>query len=375
MAKALSVAIIGTRGYPSYYGGFETAVRQIVPHLLDHGWEVTVYGRSSSIETNRADRDARARSVTTPGINSRSLSTLTFGFTATAAAMITRPDVALVMNVANGYWLPMLKARAIPTLVNVDGIEWERAKWGTVGRKIFYFGAHMVSRHANCLIYDSREIARRWKSDFDTEGVYIPYGGTSPDVLPVEHGLRHRGYALMVARLVPENTISEFLEAVPTIARQYPVAIVGTSSYGSPLDAQVKELSERLPNVTWLGHINDDQRLDSLWQHAGAYFHGHSVGGTNPALVQAMACGAPIVARDTPYNREVLQSAGRFVAPAARQIATGLLAVLDDAELANSLSTAAQNRAATTYTWTSVCSSYERALTDLAHRDRTTKSH
>ena len=110
----------------------------------------------------------------------------------------------------------------------------------------------------------------------------------------------------MVARFVPENSVSAFFDAAAAISRRAPVVIVGSSGYGGPLDERASQLADSNPDVQWRGHINDDQELFALWQHAGVYFHGHSVGGTNPALVQAMACGAPVLARDTVYNREVL---------------------------------------------------------------------
>ena len=117
-----SVVIIGTRGYPSYYGGFETAVRKLAPFLVDQGWDVTVYGRLGSTKDTDPEFDRRVKTITTWGVETKSVSTLSYGLTASLDASRKRPDVALVMNVANGYFLPLLRARGIPTLVNVDGI-------------------------------------------------------------------------------------------------------------------------------------------------------------------------------------------------------------------------------------------------------------
>lgn len=284
-----SVAIIGTRGFPSYYGGFETAVRELAPYLVDHGWDVTVYGRKKAIKPNDPLCAGGVVSKTTPGLEYKSLSTLTYGLTASVHATLKRPDVALVMNVANGYFLPLLKRAGIPTLVNVDGIEWDRDKWGNLARKVFYRGAEMTAKYANNLVFDAHAIGDYWKREFNRDGIYIPYGGRFREELPVEPGLTHRGYVLVVARFVPENTIPEFLTAAEKLSTEWPVVIVGSSGYGGELDQQAESLAARNPNVRWLGHVANDDRLHSLWQHAGAYFHGHSVGGTNPALVQAMA--------------------------------------------------------------------------------------
>jgi glycosyltransferase involved in cell wall biosynthesis len=362
------VSIIGTRGYPSYYGGFETAVRKLAPALVDAGWSVVVYGRDGSTRDDDPARDPRVRTRITRGSETKSLSTLSYGFTAVADALRHKPDVALVMNVANGFWLPLLKLRGVPTLVNVDGIEWERAKWGALAKFVFRAGARMTARWATRLVCDAKEIARRWSVDFGVDGVFIPYGADEPGPLPIEPGLTHRGYALVVARFVPENTIEEFIEAAREVAKTHDVVIVGSSGYGGELDDRVGELSAHEAHVHWFGHVSDDARLLALWQHAGAYFHGHSVGGTNPALVQAMMCGAPIVARDTVYNREVLADVGELVQPEPRAIAAALTALLNDGDRQEAYSSAAVARALEHYTWASVNNRYEAELRDLLPR-------
>ncbi|NRG39798.1 glycosyltransferase [Rathayibacter sp. VKM Ac-2835] len=361
-----SLAVLGTRGYPSYYGGFETAVRRLAPHLVEAGWDVTVYGRPGATVDDAADRDPRVRTVVTSGWDTRSLSTLSHGLSATRDAVRRAPDVALVMNAANGLFLPLLARAGIPTLVNVDGMEWEREKWGPLARSVFRTGARMTAAHATELAFDAHEIARRWSTDFQRDGVFLPYGGDVPPALPVEPGLRHRSYALVVARFVPENTIAEFFAAAPEIARTHDVVIVGSTGCSGVLDVRAERLAAAHERIHYLGHLRDDARLFSLWQHAGAYFHGHSVGGTNPALVQAMACGAPVVARDTVYNREVLGEGGVFVAPEAASIAAAVRRMLLSADGQCAASRAALARAREHYTWEAVCSGYEETLAALA---------
>ena len=361
-----SVAIIGTRGYPSYYGGFETAVRKLAPYLADRDWDVTVYGRKGMTRDADPSADSRIRRIVTSGIETRSLSTLSYGLTACLHAAGEKPDVVLLMNVANGYFLPLLKAQDIPTLVNVDGIEWDRAKWGRLAKAVFRIGARLTARYGTRTVYDSQEIARRWNEEFNRDGDFIPYGGDVVGELPIEPGLTHRGYVLVVVRFVPENTIAEFTEAAESISRSHQVVIVGSSGYGGGLEERVRVLSEQRSSVTWLGHISDDVRLLSLWQHAGVYFHGHSVGGTNPALVQAMACGAPIVARDTPYNREVLGDEGALYAvPNAGSISAQVSELMTSPMLQELLSTRVLERAVRAYRWTDICESYHKSLTEL----------
>lgn len=361
-----TVAIIGTRGYPSFYGGFETAVRKLAPYLVDSGWDVTVYGRKGTTAKLDSARDLRVNTVETAGLETKSLSTLSYGLTACLHAARAKPDVALVMNVANGFWLPILRLRGIPVVINVDGIEWERAKWGRLAKATFKLSAHLTALFANQLIADAVEIQRRWRAGFRRDSVVIPYGGDVPEKLPLEPNLISKEFILVVARLVPENSIGEFFDSVEYLADSHQVVIVGSSGYGGEFDQRAQALAEKYGNVTWLGHVSDDQRLLSLWQHCGVYFHGHSVGGTNPALVQAMACGAPVVARDTVYNREVLGAGATYVEPDAASIATAILELLGDVRKQEQFSRISSERATSRYSWGSVCAAYEATLSRAA---------
>lgn len=365
-----SVAILGTRGYPSYYGGFETAVRFIAPHLAEKGWDVTVYGRDGAVKSDDATRDQRVTSRLTRGVESKSLSTLSYGFTSVADTARRKPDVALVMNVANGFWLPLLRARGIPSVVNVDGIEWERAKWGRAAKAVFHGGARFTAKFGDHLVYDAKAIAARWKTEFNRDGHYIPYGGIDSLGAGREAEFPPGSYVLMVARFVPENTVLEFFEAVERLPESVPVVVVGTAGYGGALDERARELAERRESFHWLGHISDDARLHSLWENAGVYFHGHSVGGTNPALVQAMWCSAPTVARDTTFNREVLADSGVFVPPEPGAIAPALLAVLEGGQTRQSLRESTRARAERDFSWTDVCERYESVLEQAIGRHR-----
>jgi glycosyltransferase involved in cell wall biosynthesis len=234
---------------------------------------------------------------------------------------------------------------------------------------MFIAGAKMTARFGDELVFDAEEIGRRWRADFHVDrGVFLPYGGDEAEALPVDQGLEHGKYVLYVARFVPENTITEFLAAAEALSVDTKVVVVGSSGYGGELDEAVRRLAETNSNIIWLGHLRDDRRLQSLWQHAGAYFHGHSVGGTNPALVQAMACGAPVVARDTVYNREVLGDAGEFAQPTATDIERAVRSLLGDPDRRAELSRGALARARERYSWEGVCSGYEQALVELIAR-------
>jgi glycosyltransferase involved in cell wall biosynthesis len=356
-----TVAIIGTRGYPSYYGGFETAVRRLAPSLVDDGWRVRVYGRSATVRPDDVGRDPRVESVLTGGIDSKALSTLTFGLTSVLHAIVHKPDVALVMNVANGFWLPLLKLRGVPTVVNVDGIEWQRDKWSRLGKAVFKWGAKFTAWFADELVFDAVAIGDFWKREFNRTGVFIPYGGeTVTDSVP-DPDLIAEQYVLLVARFVPENSIDIFLDAAPTIAEKcgVDVVLVGAAPPGDPLQLKAESIAAANPRIRLTGHISDDRKLFGLWRNAGVYFHGHTVGGTNPALVQAMSLGSRIVARDTVYNREVLAEAGLFCDGTPESIVDAISAAFNDTRDLRSMSV---ERAATSYSWELVCNRYADTL-------------
>jgi glycosyltransferase involved in cell wall biosynthesis len=340
-------------------------VRRLVPALADAGWDVTVYGRPGT-QSPDAERDERVVSRTTRGIESKALSTLTYGLTSSVDAFLRGADVALVMNVANGFWLPLFRLRGIPTVVNVDGIEWGRAKWGKLARAMFRAGAWMTARFATKIVVDAEAIGDYWRAKFGRESVFIPYGGDPAGEVEVPLGLHSRQFVLVVARFVPENTIAQFLEAAETLSAEHDVVIVGSSGYGGALEQRAREIAQRHQKIRWLGHLSDDRLLHALWAHAGAYFHGHSVGGTNPALVQAMALGAPTVALDTVYNREVLgEQHGHFVRADPQQIATSILKLLSNADEQERLSIEAKQRSRDHYSWPKVASAYEAALREV----------
>src|ERR1700722_2560073 len=177
VSERLKIGILGGRGFPSTYGGYETLVRHLARQWVADGHDVTVYCRFRE-NSQRQWTTEGVRCRWTPGLDSTALSTLTFGATAHIDAMLRNYDVVLVLNVANGFFLPLLKARKIPSVLNTDGIEWERGKWGKFARRVFLTGARLSARYADLLVADSEAIGEIWHEKFGVGSRYIPYGGT-----------------------------------------------------------------------------------------------------------------------------------------------------------------------------------------------------
>lgn len=366
----MKLGILGSRGYPSTYGGFETFVRVLAPYLAAADHQVTVFGRRGAKRAQRRIRDG-VTCVDTPGVESKSLSTLTHGLTGAAAARREHVESALVLNVANGFFVEALREAGIPVALNVDGLEWKRKKWNRLGQQTFLAGARKAARFSDVLIADSEAIADVWQEDFGVRPCFIPYGAdvvndVDPD--PVHAlGLEPRDYALVVARLAPENNVDLALDALDRIGNELPVVVVGSANYRLPLVDRLTKLQER-PGFHWLGHVSDQRLLSSLWAHAGVYLHGHSAGGTNPALLQALGHGAPTLALDTVFNREVLAShTGSLYASHPELLAQAISATLNGAPAAVR-GEVAQDIIRHHYSWPEVCAAYEHVMVRLGER-------
>lgn len=366
----MKLAIIGSRGFPSTYGGYETLVRYLARDWVQRGHDVTVYCRTRE-DSRRVWLNEGVRCIWTPGYDSKSLSTLSYGATSHLDAAARRYDAVLVLNIANGFYLPLLRARGIPTVVNTDGIEWKRGKWGPAARRVFYQGASMTARFADALVADSESIARIWQQLFSVESTFIPYGAPVVDSIDDARikalGLTARSYVLVVARLIPENNVELVLDALDSMSNRRPAVIVGSANYDSPLESRLRDLDHR-GSLRWLGHVSDQQLLVQLWANCGAYVHGHSVGGTNPGLLQALGAGAPTLALDTEFNREVIARDDQLFNPDPRDLAGRLEDLLNNYETQRRFIEHGRKVVSERYSWNDVCSAYLNILDEVRQR-------
>jgi glycosyltransferase involved in cell wall biosynthesis len=290
--------------------------------------------------------------------------------TATLDASFRRFDSILVLNIANGFWFPALRASRTPFAVNTDGIEWERGKWSRIGQGTFRAGAWMTARNAGALICDSKAIGAIWKELFGRDSTFIPYGapvldGVGRDRLDAM-GLGPEPYLLVVARLAPENNVELTLDVLELLGDQAPQAvIVGSANFDSPIEARLRTM-ESSGKGKWLGHVDDQQLLTQLWANSTVYVHGHSVGGTNPALLQALGAGAPTLALDTPFNAEVLPYAQHLFPPDARVLADRIQSVVESQPLQKEMADRGRSVIRERYAWEDVCKAYLKTLVDLA---------
>ena len=357
----MHIAMIGTRGVPAAYGGFETAVEEIGRRLVQRGHDVTVYCRSTAAEPKPEHLGMKL--VHLPAVHLKAVETLSHTALSVAHAVTHRPlDAAFVFNAANAPFVPLLRARGIPTAVHVDGLEWKRDKWGGAGRRYYRWAERASVRHADALIADAEGIADYYRDEFAIPTELIRYGtrilrDTPTDKL-AELGLSPNGYHLVVARFEPENHVDVILEGYQKSGARLPLVVVGSAPYAAGYIARVHELADGDSRIRMLGGVWDQDQLDQLYAHAHTYLHGHSVGGTNPSLLRAMGAGTAVLAWDVVFNREVLGTVGSYF-----DDSDSLAILLDDVELSPhhvlEVGDALQARAEAHYCWEDVTTRYE----------------
>jgi glycosyltransferase involved in cell wall biosynthesis len=229
----------------------------------------------------------------------------------------------------------------------------------------------MTARHADLLVADSMAIAAIWRSLFGVESTFVPYGAPVIESAGADRiealGLSASRYVLVVARLIPENNVELVLDAVDRIPERPPTVVVGAGTKASPLEARLRE-GELAGRLRWLGHVDDQTLLTQLWANAGVYVHGHSVGGTNPGLLQALGAGAPTLVLDTPFNREVIRAPDQTFEGDVARLARQIEAVMSDPEMQARFAAHGRAIVGRYYRWPDVSSHYLAAMLEARQR-------
>ncbi|KPM57016.1 glycosyl transferase [Frankia sp. R43] len=363
----MRIAMLGTRGVPANYGGFETAVEEVGRRLVELGHDVTVYCRGKG-----PDEFLGMRRVELPALRRRSLETLSHTTVSVAHALRHRPDVALLFNAANAPLLPLLRLRRIPVAVHVDGLEWRRGKWAGAGRRYYMMAEALAVAWADDLIADCTAIADYYRWKFHADSTVLTYGAplleSAATARVAELGLRAREFHLVVARMEPENNIDLIARGYLASGSRHPLVVVGGNPYPTRYTRDLTQLLATDPRVISLGAVYDQELLNALYAASLTYLHGHSVGGTNPSLLRAMGAGATVIATGNRFNREVLGDAG-FYFTEPDELARHLEATERNPIIGDRYGLLARNRAAAKFDWDEVAIGYEKLCLRLAGRD------
>jgi glycosyltransferase involved in cell wall biosynthesis len=368
----LRIALLGSRGIPGRYGGYETLMEELATRLVERGCEVTVYCRSHVTPPGLSHYRGVALRVL-PTLRTKYLDTPVHTLLSCLdlAAGGARFDAALVVNSANALFVPLLRAAGVPVALHVDGIEKRRAKWGPFGRAVYALSERLACTVADALVTDAEVIRRHYLERYGAASVAITYGVEPRPVLETGEtgvlarlGLASRRYFLYVSRFEPENNPHRVAAAYRDAGGDLPLVMVGGAPYASAFIAGFTRDAD--PRILFPGPIYGEGYRELL-SHALAYIHATEVGGTHPALVEALGYGNCALVNDTPENREVAGEVGLYF-DAARP--ASLAAVLDrvrlDPDLAATRRQAAAERAARLYSWERVTEQYADLFTRLA---------
>jgi glycosyltransferase involved in cell wall biosynthesis len=359
-----TVRILGTHGVPAAYGGFETAAENVGLYLRDNGWRVVVYCQAEGDGPPVEDEWNGLERVTIPVRRTGWLGTSEFDLRSIRHASQHR-DVCLTFGYNTAVFNVLQRAKGIPNVINMDGIEWSRARWGKARQAILWLNERIACWVGNALIADHPEIevylrtrARRTKITTITYGANAVADAPSSPV--TERGLTPGEYLTLICRPIPENSILELVAGFSDRHRGHTLVVFG--DYRPDDDEYHRAVVDAASDeVLFIGSVYDPATLSALRFHASGYLHGHTVGGTNPSLVEALAAGNAVVAHNNPYNRWVAAD-GALYFTTAEEASTAITTVLGDREVRERLGRASRERHAHEFTWEHVAGQYESLL-------------
>ena len=349
-----NVSIVGVQGVPANYGGFESLVENLIGHKSSDV-RYTVFCSSKDLSTRLTEyKGAKLKYISLSANGAQSVLYDMFSL----LRLPKETDVVLILGVSGCLLLPLFrffsKKRCV---VNIDGLEHRRDKWGKFAKAFLKFSEKMAVKFADVIVSDNKGIQDYVREEYGKESVLIAYGGdhvfqsvpaTFEDEVLAKYSLRPSEYAITVCRIEPENNCHQTLDAFSKTDKK--LMFIGNwnrSEYGRNL----KNTYSQYPNILMQDPIYDIDILYALRKNAGVYIHGHSAGGTNPSLVEAMFFGCPILCYDVVYNRETTQGQAYYWAHVDE-----LVALLQHGELhGESMKTIAQQA----YTWCGITKQYE----------------
>jgi glycosyltransferase involved in cell wall biosynthesis len=307
LSTKLRIAIIGSRGYPYVYSGYETLVKELAERLVKSGNEVTVYCHRK-LFNEKPKKVNGVHLVYTPSVRSKVFSQLYNSFFSFVHVCFSKSDVVLVVNTANGPFGILTKIFRKKTCINVDGLEWLRPKWKGFGSLYFRVASKLATLFFDEIITDSIEMNKVYQDKFGKNSKVIAYGSTmksnKKSKILEKLSLKKKDYYLIVGRLIPDNNSKLIIEGFLNSNSKKSIVIVGDVPYNDDYANNIKSLSSE--KVIFTGYVNNQIDLTVLYDNCYGYIHGHEFGGTNPTMINALDLNCQILALDTIFNREML---------------------------------------------------------------------
>ncbi len=369
---AFRIALLGTRGIPARYGGFETFAEQLSQRLAARGHEVLVYGRCSFFDRwGKRESLGGVRRRVAPTVFHKYLETPLHALTSFLDVLFQRVDAILVCNAANSPFAPILLAKRVPILINVDGIERNRAKWNSLGNAWYRLGEWCSVRLATRIVSDADVIASYYNEQYGIESTVIPYGvhptRRAPGETLAKFKLEPKKYLLYVSRLEPENNALGVIQAYRRLRErarvEMPLVIVGDAPYATEYKERLKAAAD--DHVIFTG-FQFGEAYQELQSNCYLYVQATEVGGTHPALIESMSYGNCVIVNGTPENIEVVADAGEvFVKNDFGELAEIMERLLESPALVAQHGAAAEARVLAQYSWESVVAKYEALFAHL----------
>jgi glycosyltransferase involved in cell wall biosynthesis len=363
----MRLAILGTRGIPASYGGFETFAEHLSTRLAARGHEVTVYCRAHYVSPRQLEYQGVHLTVL-PTIRHKYFDTVIHAFLSAVHAAPKRFDAALICNAANAPFTPLLRWTGTPVAINVDGLEHKRKKWNWLGRRYYLLAERLATIFPNVTVTDAQVIHDYYLARYGAPSKMIAYGSEverRPDRDSVKRWrVEPNRYVLYVSRLEPENNAHLVIEAFKKVRTAYRLLVVGDAPYAHDYIEDLKNRARGDKRIVFTGFVfGQDYR--SLQQNAYCYVHATEVGGTHPALLEAMGYGNCVLTLATPENVEAVGDAGIPYADES-DLVDKLQRVLRDGSLVHAYRHRAQTRVQRYYDWERVVDEYEQLFADMA---------
>jgi len=362
--------ILGIRGVPAAHGGFETFAEQLVPWMVRAGWRVTVYCQGSETGQRYEDAWEGCRRVHIPVKGDGPMATIEFDLKSTLEA-VRENGVLLTLGYNTGFLSVYARMRGCLNLINMDGIEWRRAKYSKAQQAYLWLNERLAAAAGNILIADHPEIAKHHAGHVSADKIrMVPYGSEPVEVadetLLERYGVASGQFLTVIARPEPENSLIEIVHAFSRKPRGVKLVVLG--NYNPRHSYQASVLAAASDEVIFPGAVYDKANVNALRFYSLAYVHGHQVGGTNPSLVEALGAGNAVIAHDNPFNRWVASDAGCYFAT-VDECEQQLEALITSGPLRQRMREAAHLRWAQLFTWPKVLGAYHE-LIDVSASNR-----
>ncbi len=362
----MKLQILGTRGIPAQHGGFETFAEHFSLYLKDKGWDVTVYCQGQGNGSKYEDDWLGIHRIHIPVTQEGAKGTIVFDWISTLhAAKRKIPVLTLGYNTAIFCFLYRLKG--LKNIINMDGIEWRRGKWTPLERTWLYLNEKLGAWLGNHLIADHPEIKNHLSQFVSSDKIMIiPYSAEllrSADITQLDQFVLQPGkYAILIARPEPENSILEIVRAYSSQKRGMPLVILGDYNPDSN-EYQKSVLDAAGDEIMFVGAIYDQPQVQALRFFARFYIHGHTVGGTNPSLVESLGAGSAVLANDNKFNRWVAGQ-GSLYFSTETECGEKISDLVENDDIISAMKTASINQYTQNFTADKIHGAYEQLLTE-----------